>query len=74
MTRTLTMIAIAAMLAAASLAIPSRADARTHHRAFGQFGGAYAYAPGYARRYYRRDPRYDAPLWDRQLQGRDWCC
>ena len=56
MQKSLILAAAAAALAAASLAIPTSAEARTHHRIYRSFG-AYAFVPWYAPRY-----RYASPF------------
>ena len=40
-------VATTTMLAFASLAVASSAEARTHHRSYRTFGTAYGYAPWY---------------------------
>jgi hypothetical protein len=59
MNRTLTVVALVAVVAAGAVAIPSIADARVHIRH--HFRGAYGYAPRDSTLYYNQD---------RQLQGR----
>ena len=78
--KTLTALALAAVVAAGSLAVPSSADARTYHRYFRPFHHYYGYygyygrpAYGsYGRPVYRRGPIYnfhDAHKLDRELVG-----
>jgi hypothetical protein len=55
MEKSLILAAAAATLAVASVAVPSNAEARAHHRIYRNFNG-YAFAPWYAPPY-----RYAAP-------------
>lgn len=58
MQRSLISAATAMVLAGVSVTIPSNAEARTHHRIYGNFGG-YAFAPRYAPSYgYAMPHRY----------------
>ena len=66
MNKHLAFATLAAALVAASVAVPSSADARTHYRTYRPFAHTYAYAPGYAR-VYRYGPRQE---WERPFYGR----
>jgi hypothetical protein len=70
MHKSLILAAIAATLVATSVAVPSSAEARTHHRLSRQFAHVYGYAPwyGYAPRYgYARNP---VQPWEYPFHGR----
>jgi hypothetical protein len=70
MRKSLILAAIAAGLAATTAAVPSSAEARSHHKLYRQFGHVYGYSPwyGYAPRY-----GYAGPVrqpWEYPFHGR----